>query len=289
MAKVIIGIHGRSNKPKKMTLQNWWKQSAEEGLKKNLDESLGNVEFEIAYYSDVYYNRQIPDSENEEPYIKAKAGELKRYKRGIVDRIRSVSGNWLDNPLDWLEENSNLFSSLAKKVTKKVMKDLGKYYNNPESREQIKKRLRDLLEERKDDEIILISHSMGTIVAYDVLRELGRSPDHKDVKIEHFITMGAPLGLTVVKGNIVGAASTKLRTPSCVTKSWVNFSDPDDYVALDSHLADDYDSNSFDVKVGDVLVCNEYKGKGKEKKPNPHKSYGYLRTPEFSGHLASLL
>ncbi len=287
MAKVIIGIHGRSNKPEAKTLRNWWKQSMEEGLNKSLEESLGNVDFEMAYYADIYYKKQIPDAENKEPYIKAKAGELKRYRRGILDRIRGIAGNWLDDPLDWLEENSNLFSSLAKTVTKKLMKDLGKYYNDQASREKIKKSLRDLLEEHKDDEIILISHSMGTIVAYDVLRELGRSQDHKGIRIEHFITMGAPLGLTVVKGNVIDADKRKLRTPSCVANTWVNFSDPEDYVALDSHLADDYEGNSAGVKVRDVLVCNEYKGKDKE--PNQHKSYGYLRTPEFSDHLASLL
>ena len=287
MAKVIIGIHGRSNKPESNTLRSWWKLSMEEGLNKNLDESLGNLEFEMAYYADVYYDAPDPDEENTEPYIKAEDGELKRYKRGILDRIRATAGNWLDNPLDWLEENSNLFSSLAKAVTKKVLKDLGKYYNEPASREKIMKRLQTLLAEHKDDEIILISHSMGTIVAYDVLRELGRSPDHQGIKIEHFITMGAPLGLTVVKGNIVDADKRKLRTPSCVANSWVNFSDPDDHVALDSHLADDYDPNSAGIKVKDVLVCNEYKGK--DGKPNEHKSYGYLRTPEFSEHLASLV
>ena len=70
-----------------------------------------------------------------------------------------------------------------------------------------------------------------------------------------------------------------VRTPSVVSKKWVNFADPLDPVAVDNHLRGEYGENSRGVRVKDDLVSNDYKVEGKN---NHHKSYGYLRTPEMS-------
>ena len=283
MAKIIICIHGRSNKPAQETLRDWWQDAVEEGLAESTAVSLGSVDLKMAYYANIHYAEDGPltAANNDEPYKKAEEGAIQPYKMGLFDRFRKVSGNWLDTPLDWLEEHSHLFSALGRGVSQKLLQDLGEYYSNQDIRTEINNRLKKLLTDHKHDEIILVSHSMGTIVAYEVLRELGQDDKHPGFVLEHLITMGSPLGLTVVKGNSLGARK-KLRTPSCVRGSWVNFSDPDDFVCLDSHLQDDYEPNSFAVRVKDVMVCNDYPG-------NEHKSYGYLRTPEFSTHLASLL
>ncbi len=286
MAKVIICVHGRANKPEPKTLQKWWTTSINEGLEKNLGTSLGSIPVKMAYYSDVCHKRPLKDKDNDEPYLPATT-DPQRYRRRMVDRIRGTFGNWADNPIDWLEENSAIFSKLAKTVLRKVMTDLGDYYGNESRRSRIQQRLIDLIEEHKDDEILLLSHSMGTIVAYDVLRDLGRSEQHAGLTIEHLVTMGSPLGLTAVKGNIIAEHNERLRTPSCVSRAWVNFSDPQDYVCADSHLADEYDENSRLVRVCDQMVCNEYAGKSG--KPNEHKSFGYLRSPEVSDLVARFL
>lgn len=279
----MICIHGRSNKPDQATLEKWWKRSIEEGLDKNLGTSLVGIGVRMAYYRDIYFAQPIENSDNDEPYRRAKS-RPQAYRRRIVDRIRGVLGDWTDNPVDWLEENSMIFSKFARTVLKKVMTDLGDYYGDQVKRMQTQQRLIDLIVEHKDDEILLIAHSMGTIVAYDVLRNLGRTPEHAGLTVEHFITIGSPLGLTAVKGNILREHAERLRTPSCVSRTWVNFSDPQDIVCIDSHLRDEYDANSRRVKVRDVMVCNEYVGN--TGKPNEHKSYGYLRTPEVSELIA---
>ncbi len=281
MAKVIINIHGRSNKPEKSTLVEWWKKATEEGLSYNTTSELGDINFEMAYYAGLHYTDPIPDDDNPEPYKKAESGKIQSYKKSMFDRIRSIGQDWFDDPMDWLEKQTHFFSALGNEIAGKLLKDLGNYYKDNAFRNNVNNTLLTLLDEYKNDEIILISHSMGTIVAYDVLRALGRSADNQDFCVEHFITMGSPLGLSVVKGNVIDF-NGKLRTPSCVKNSWVNFSDPQDVVCLDTHLGDDYEANSSNVCVKDVLVCNDYP-------KNEHKSYGYLRTPEFSEHLASLL
>ena len=44
---------------------------------------------------------------------------------------------------------------------------------------------------------MMIYHSIGTIIAYDALRNLGR--DQQDLTVKQFVTMGSPLGLTPVR------------------------------------------------------------------------------------------
>ncbi|WP_028022175.1 esterase/lipase family protein [Enterovibrio calviensis] len=279
MAKVIVLIHGRSNKPAPATLKDSWIEAINEGLRANTAlTSLGDTQVEMAYYADLHYTSgPVDDANNTEPYKKAESGAIKRYKKGFLDRIRTLSGNWIEGVIDNVEEYSGVFSGLARSVAKNLLEDLGKYYSQPAFRNSVDKRLEDILKKHRNDEVILISHSMGTIVSYEVLRDLGKT----GYQLDHFITMGSPLGMAAVQGNMLNHLN-QLRTPSCVTNSWANFSDPGDYVCIDTHLADDYSRNSTHIGVKDHLVCNDYPN-------NEHKSYGYLRTPEFSEHLASLL
>jgi hypothetical protein len=96
--------------------------------------------------------------------------------------------------------------------------------------------------------------------------------------------MGSPLGAPFVISRIAELYKTdnqeyiKLQTPESVTNRWCKFSDISDPVALDFKLSDDFAENSRGVKVKDYLVVNTYKKNGKA---NPHKSIGYLRTPEL--------
>jgi hypothetical protein len=117
------------------------------------------------------------------------------------------------------------------------------------------------------------------------LRNLGQ-PD-SGLRVPWFVTIGSPLGLPQVKLQVVAErADGKLRTPTIVTRTWLNFADKRDPVAFDAHLADDYDANAAGVMVRDELVLNDYVAAGKR---NHHKLYGYLRAPEVSEHIQAFL
>ncbi|MFK5856716.1 MAG: hypothetical protein QM503_11340, partial [Bacteroidota bacterium] len=79
---------------------------------------------------------------------------------------------------------------------------------------------------------------------------------------------------------------TSMLTPPTISKNWFNFSDILDKVALNYMLSDDFTKNKNEVIPVDFLVVNDYEIVGKR---NPHKSYGYLRTPEFSKVLADFI
>jgi len=84
---------------------------------------------------------------------------------------------------------------------------------------------------------MLIAHSMGSIDAYDVLREPGQGIN--PLTVSQFVTIGSPLGLAHVKRKFqLERPDTRFCTTSIVSRSWVNYADRRDYVALDSHRRD---------------------------------------------------
>jgi hypothetical protein len=117
---------------------------------------------------------------------------------------------------------------------------------------------------------------MGSIIAYDALRLL--ESDDPSLRVEHLVTVGSPLGLAKVKLKIE-AEHGAVRVPNNVS-AWTNLADGEDIVAVMGGLDAAYGPSECGVKLVDRRVVNDYRRPDGE--PNHHKSYGYLRTPEFT-------
>ena len=93
MLDIITGIHGLANKPNKKTLEDWWKKSILEGLKKNCGIDNPVFDFEMVYWADLLYKNPKHEDKafnfdklyNDEPYKEAKNGALKQYKDRFLD------------------------------------------------------------------------------------------------------------------------------------------------------------------------------------------------------------
>ena len=270
MTHVIIGVHGLANKPPREILERGWKDAICEGLA-NLNRtriSPDRINYQMADWADLYYPERDQDAGNR--YKPATAGTLTAYDENVLDSLRGWFGNVVDEPVEWLK-NRGLLTDAAEKVLETYIKDLDKYYGDDDQRRATRQVVMDRIQENAGKRILLIGHSMGSIITYDVLRILG--DQNSSHVIDHYVTIGSPLGLPHVQSKIVGEFG-KVRTPS-VVKRWTNFADRRDPVALDSHLSRDFKPNSAQVRPVDDLVLNDWEG-------NSHKSYGYLRCPEFS-------
>jgi hypothetical protein len=298
MAKIIIGIHGLGNKPPKDVLYIWWKKSIREGFY-TIDRPNVLFRFELVYWADLLYpeplDPEIKDPEHpkyiDEMYLPYCYQPLKEPSGRIKKKVMTYLERQLDNL--FLNKDMSLnFSSITDSIIHHYFRDLETYYSgNPHSegvpnhtaRELIQKRLVDTLRRHRHKEILLIGHSMGSIIAYDVL-----SRNIKGVSIDTFVTLGSPLGLPVIVSRIFAEQhkehplSKKVYTPEAVKRKWLNFTDVEDRVSLDRTLSDDYESNSRGVRAEDISVFNNYVLNGKR---NPHKIYGYLRTPELAERL----
>jgi len=106
-----------------------------------------------------------------------------------------------------------------------------------------------------------------------------------EVNIHTFVTIGSPLGLPIVVSRLFHEHKMKdntikrLHVPDSIWSYWYNLSDPEDKIAMDHTLSDDFLENRKGVKALDMMVHNDYKW---EEEKNPHKSYGYLRTIELA-------
>ena len=117
---------------------------------------------------------------------------------------------------------------------------------------------------------VVIAHSQGSMIAYDVLRRLNQ----QDCDVALFITIGSPLGLQEVKDD--AARFGPLTVPECVAR-WCNIAELFDPVAFDPILADDYAPSARNVAVEDFQVHNL------DSPLHPHSGTGYLATDTVRG------
>jgi hypothetical protein len=280
---IIIGIHGLDNKPQATVLESWWRAAIAEGLSRHGGTGKAKVRFELVYWADLMYPAPLDPDSLLEPYTEA-VGEGPLPRAGLS--VRGATAARVRGGLAKALEKASqvrLGENVVRGTVKAKMPDLHFYKNDEALRRAVQNRLiRRLRSARRwRRKIMLIAHSMGSIVAYDVLKDARRTL--KGLEISHFITLGSPLGLSGLRTVIEGRA----RVPECVS-SWTNFSDPKDPVSSwDMCLCDKYQANSRGITVSDRLVVNGYVSPAG--KPNPHKIYGYLRTPEVSELIADFV
>ncbi|MBU8891530.1 MAG: GPI inositol-deacylase [Bacteroidales bacterium] len=300
MAKVIIGIHGLGNKPSKETLQNWWKESMQEGLK-NSGQNVELPKFELIYWADILHEKPLDETITDEKhplYLNEKYVLGKEISKNVNHDLRKKILDWYDETADKIFLNEDMtinYSFIPDTIIHGYFKDLEAYYLNNMitsdgifilARDQIRNRVIDILQKYRNDDIFLIAHSMGSIIAFDIL-----TFNLPKLKINTYTTIGSPLGIPFVRSKIALEQKVvlnddyKLKTPPGVQK-WYNLSDLEDVVAINYSLKDDFDENKSGVKAVDFIVNNNYEI---ENEKNPHKSFGYLRTPEFSNILLKFI
>lgn len=275
MNKHYITIHGRSNKPPAHILENSWLRAINDG-RRHVDQALINKsQFSMAYYADVFY--QQPLYFDPEPYLPDIPTNHSPIPLAVDEEHLSEmmeQNKWrLDNlffePL--LSEFGvyRALNYLSKPLLRYWLTDVYRYFHDPAFALEIEKPLIRLLQQYRHRSITLISHSLGTVIAYNVLQKLAAQRTMQDITIDKWITLGSPLGLASVKAQLKRSLQGSLAVPENVL-AWHNYSDKRDIVCIDGDLADDFVRNNSGVRVRDFQVVNAYPG-------NPHKSYGYLR------------
>jgi len=177
----------------------------------------------------------------------------------------------------------------------KLAKDFAAYLDDDAFAVEARQRLRDKLCAAMDrgDKIMLISHGTGSVIAYDVLWELSNDtatyPEYGNHKVDQWLTMGSPLGDTVVQKRLIGARERDdNRFPSNVI-SWHNLAAEDDYCCHDTTLADDFKKMMVQKRVSAVHDYRIFNLAVRYGKSNPHSSVGYYVHPRVSKIMADWL
>ncbi|MFL6225454.1 MAG: hypothetical protein ACJ75K_22200 [Actinomycetes bacterium] len=143
---------------------------------------------------------------------------------------------------------------LLRQLLQRLIPDADAYFFT-DRKEPIRQRLRQALD-AVPGPVVLVTHSLGTVIAYDVLSEARFAGE----PVPLLVTLGSPLGYAEIQDVV----TRPLRLPAPV-RLWANFADPFDIVALDSTLADDYRGGP---RIVDARVDNPA--------PNNHAACGYL-------------
>ncbi len=176
-----------------------------------------------------------------------------------------------------------LIPLIPDKRVKSSIQETERYFNNHDNiacrvREFQKAPLREAY--GRQDEILLIGHSMGSVIAYDSLWELHHLEGLHDC-VDCFLTIGSPLGMNFVQKRLINHENNHPDPYPGNINKWVNVAARGDLVALDPSIANDFGDmikrkyvNSIEDRAKGVY--NFYRD---DKGLNVHKSYGYLANP----------
>ncbi len=275
MNKHYIAIHGRSNKPPAHILEDSWLRAINDDRKQVNQPLINKLQFSMAYYADVFYQQPLyfdpepylPDIPTNHSPIPLAVDE--DHLSEMMEQNKWRLNNRFFEPL--LSEFGvyRALNYLSKPLLRYWLTDVYHYFHDPAFALEIEKPLIRLLQQYRHHSITLISHSLGTVIAYNVLQKLAAHRTTQDITIDKWITLGSPLGLASVKAQLKRNLQGSLTVPENVS-AWHNYSDKRDIVCIDGDLADDFAKNNSGVNVQDFQIVNAYPG-------NPHKSYGYLQ------------
>lgn len=243
MAK-IVAVHGINQQYRgSNTIYYEWYPALQDGLERadfvfDLED-----EFKCAFYGDLFRGSgkskgdEIPDYDaddvelgweeefllqlGQEAIALKQAGnqsDAKKKKGVIIDIQRALN----------IVSSSPFFGDVAEKVVINYVKQVKAYLHDREIREEIKNRV---LAQITEDTRVLIGHSLGSIVCYEVLCQ------NPELPIKVYISLGSPLGIKrIVFDRLEPSPQNGIGTRPKGIEKWVNIADHKDIVALEKKL-----------------------------------------------------
>lgn len=219
-------------------------------------------------------------------------------QQGIEDVIRqeratpqdiAEATSWRRRFASWAFSIADIMPFLIPHIANERMelhlRDLRRYLRNrndiaEHTRQMLKVPLRAAAEAKRP--ILLIAHSMGSVIAWDSLWQMARD-DRDDVTIDLLLTMGSPLGQRFIQRRLLGNEERgDERFPKGIRR-WSNLSAVGDLTAVDPDLADDFAGmveRGLVETIEDHVLHNYFRLDGDL---NVHAEYGYLANDTTAG------
>ena len=280
----IIFVPGKNPKPEPSQHHALLWRTLIEGVRRAEPQVANNLSqhiesFKLADWNYLYYQIH-KDSNRDLPWIDALINQHAPSEQDIQDAksTHRKLDRFLYNVVDYFP----FLLKLLPGELRSTAEETKRYFQNETNiacdvREVLKQQLRPLLQ--NTDHVLLIGHSMGSVIAYDTLWELSHIEDLPG-KVD-FLTIGSPLGMNYVQHRLKGNEySGKKKYPTNI-RNWVNISSEGDVTALDRIFANDF-GEMLKLKLVESIEdhCEGiYNFFHNEEGLNCHRSYGYLVNP----------
>lgn len=232
--------------------------------------------FDIADWTYDFYGEHR-DIEQDRPAIERVLEQKEPSPEDIAQAssLRRRMVRWLYRIADTLPF---LIPQIADEKVQLHLRDLRRYVNNEFDvanaiRRVVKLPLRAAAAGNRP--IMLIGHSMGSVIAWDTLWQLSREAKD-DVRVDLFLTIGSPLGQRYIQRRLKGARESGARHWPANIRRWINIAAVGELTAIDMYLRNDFSDmigRGLIEDIRDFTIFNYYRSNGEL---NVHAEYGYL-------------
>lgn len=320
--KHLILVHGRDIKPRGTALAELAKQAIARGLERaDLTDKAAALRGDAVKFSSVYFgdvNNEIEAAASRKtaklltdsndpiydfkpclPIAKLQKGFLltdadPKFTKAAYRKVLEIAEDW--RMLDEAAEAASLFGNLLTFgilndfLISSIKSDLTAYLTSKVVGSKVRTRLRELIEPAllAGDDICLVTHSLGCMVAYDVFWKYSFDSEHAAIRtadnpVRLWVTLGCPLGETGVRRNLLdGMVLEEEKFPRKQFRDWINIHAEDDFIAHAENMKTTYRAmvrKKFCASIKDAHIYNCWRYEDAAKGhlvSNPHDLYGYL-------------
>ncbi|HEY0665199.1 MAG TPA: hypothetical protein VGD24_03955 [Gallionella sp.] len=289
--KHIIFVPGKNPKPEAVLHRELLWRTLLEGVRRG-DGVIASAlqanyaHFHLISWNYLYYN-EYKDITMDLPWIDALINKHGPTEQDIHD---ADSWNiWLQRLLLTIGDHFPLLIHLLPQEVRSTANEISRYFNNTDHvasdiRALLKQTLRPLLE--KQDQVLLIGHSLGSVIAYDTLWELSVQDGLKG-KVD-FLTLGSPMGMHYIQRRLLGMNGNSPKSYPDLIRHWINLSAEGDVTALNQDFNESFHpmlERGLIESIEDHShgIYNFYRS---DAGLNCHRSYGYLVNPAVGNIIA---
>jgi hypothetical protein len=308
--KSLILVHGRGFKPVPGDLWPLWQQAISAGLARDFEPEGGSGLLSQAHVDHVYYGDLCND-------VLERAGQTEDADLDLADRrqalkrlialdsakkFRRLHYEALPGKTSVKEFLADVGApllaglGLTSLVLRRVMPEMAEYLQRESDFRRIsQQRLLDTLLSAlsRGDEVLLLTHCLGSVIAYDVLWRMTHEPaiaaQSGGHRVHTWITLGSPLADEFVKGRLEGAKESAERRHPRTLVNWYNIAAEDDYICHDETMANDYGAMLNHRQISEIRDLRIYNLTIRYGRSSPHSAIGYLIHPRTIGLIASWL
>jgi hypothetical protein len=250
---VVVLIHGRDQgKRLEADVKKEWLDAFTQGMKQaGFSGLISLADVEFVWYGDIYADDGV---DRTCPYVQAVPPNEQAQRQQLSDAVRR-----------FLVSAASKIPGLETRLSDILIHDTEQYLSQANYRCATDQRLVKVLDQAhaQNRPVILVAHSMGTLVSYSVLRRYDVSGP---LPVIQFVTMGSQLGLNEVLRSLDGShTSIPVKVPISI-QHWSNIVAKGDFLALNQKGF--FEASKVEREPTDFSVDNG--------KATPHSSSLYL-------------